>query len=160
MTRTKASHLVLLAGLGAALTWLLETALAAAGSAILVPPISLPIVLVVIGVIVVVLALPVRRVSRGTPNARVDPFYATRVVLLAKASSLSASLLSGAGLGIIGFLLTRGAPAVGSVSMAFAATGGALALLIAGLVAELMCRIPPEDTGAGPSPRSPATGQT
>ncbi|TAL44543.1 MAG: DUF3180 domain-containing protein [Salinibacterium sp.] len=136
--------------------WLLETALAGAGSAVLVPPIALPIVLIVIAIVVVVVAVPVRRVSRGTPNARVDPFYATQVLALAKASSLSAALLTGAGLGIVAFLLTRGAPAVASIGLALAATAGAVGLLIGGLVAEHWCRIPP--TEGGPTSQ-PAAGQ-
>ncbi|MCU1409631.1 MAG: hypothetical protein JWR04_338 [Rhodoglobus sp.] len=146
MTRTKPLHLVLLAVLGGGLTWLLENALAASGRAVLIPPFTLAVALVLIGVIIVVMALPVRRVSRGVPNARIDPFYATRVVMLAKASSLGGALLAGGGLGIGGYLLSRSVlPAVGSVTMAFAAAVGAISLLAAGLIAEHMCMIPPDD---------------
>ncbi len=143
MTRTNPLHLALLAVLGGGAGWLLETALATSGRPVLIPPFTLAVALVLIGVIIVVMALPVRRVSRG---GRIDPFYATRVVMLAKASSLAGALLAGAALGIAGYLLSRSVlPGVGSITMAFAAAVGAIALLAAGLVAEQMCTIPPDD---------------
>jgi Na+/melibiose symporter-like transporter len=146
VTRTNPLHLVLLAVLGGGATWLLQTALASAGQPVLIPPFTLAVALTLIGVIMVVMALPVRRVTRGTARKRVDPFYATRVVMLAKASSLSGALLAGGGLGIAGYLLTRSVlPGVGSVTMAFATALGAILLLVAGLVAENMCTIPPDD---------------
>lgn len=146
MTRTKPLHLFLLAALGAATLWFVETALAATGRPLLPLPIPLPFTLALIGAIIVVMAWPVRRVARGDRSKRVDPFYATRVVMLAKASSLGGSLLGGAGLGVTAYLLSRSVlPAVGSVTMAIAATVGAIVLLVAGLVAEHWCTIPPED---------------
>lgn len=146
MSRTKPLHLVLLAVLGGGAAWLLETALAASGNAIVIPPFTLAVALFLIGVIIVVMALPVRRVTRGVPNARIDPFYATRVVMLAKASSLGGSLLAGAGVGIALYLLSRSVlPGVGSVTMAFACAVGAILLVVAALLAEHWCSIPPED---------------
>ena len=146
MTRTKPLHLLTLAVLGTAALWFIETALAATGRPVLIPPVTLAVALVLIGVIIVAMAWPVRRVARGNRTARVDPFYATRVVMLAKASSLGGALLAGAGLGIVGYLLTRSVlPPVGSVTMAVTtAVGGAL-LLVGGLVAEHWCAIPPDD---------------
>jgi hypothetical protein len=156
MTRTKPLHLVLLALLGGVLAWFAQAALAASGNAIIIPPLTLGIALALIGVVIVVMAVPVRRVARRVEGARVDPFYATRVVVLAKASSLSGALLGGAGVGIAGFLLSRSVvPGVGSITLAIVATVGAVVLLTGGLVAEHMCTIPPEDdergTG-GPAP--------
>jgi len=159
MTRTKPLTLLLLAVLGAAVLWFVEVALAASGRAVIIPPITLAAALVLIGVIVVLMAVPVRRVARGDRTARVDPFYATRVVMLAKACALGGALLGGAGLGIVGYLLSRSVlPALGSVTMAVAAAVGAILLLVAGLVAEYMCFIPPDDDenkrGGTPDPRS------
>ena len=146
MTRTSPLILVLVAVLGGGITWLLETGLAAAGRAIVIPPFTLAVALALIGVLIVILALPVRRVSRGLPNARIDPFYATRVVMLAKASSLSGVLVGGGGLGITAFLLSRSVlPAVGSVTMALGTAIAAVLLLVAGLVAEHWCFIPPDE---------------
>lgn len=146
MSRTKPLHLVLLAAFGGVAAWLVETVLAASGRAVLLPPVTLAIALVLIGGIVVIMALPVRRVSRRVPGAKVDPFYATRVLMLAKASSLSGALLGGAGIGVAIYLLGRSVlPGVGSITMAFACAAGAILLLVAGLVAEYMCTIPPDD---------------
>jgi hypothetical protein len=144
--RTRVTTLLLLAVLGGGATWFLETALVAAGAGRIIPPVTLAAALVLIGVLVVVMALPVRQAARRKSTRRVDPFYATRVVVLAKASSLGGALLTGAGLGIVGYLLTRTVtPAVGSLSMAIATAVGAIVLLAGGLVAEHMCVIPPDD---------------
>jgi Na+/melibiose symporter-like transporter len=146
VTRTKPLHLLVLAVFGAAVLWFVETALAASGQPVLIPPFTLAVALVLIGAIIVAMAWPVRRVARGDRTRRVDPFFAARVVLLAKASSLGGALLAGAGLGIAGYLLSRSViPAVGSVTMGIATAVGAILLLAAGLVAEHWCTIPPDD---------------
>lgn len=160
MTRTKPASLLLLAVLGGGVMWFIETALATSGRAVVLPPITLGVALLLIGMIIVAMALPVRRVSRGIAHARVDPFYATRVLMLAKASSLGGALLSGGGLGIVGYLLSRSLVAsANAVTMSVVAAAGAILLLVAGLVAEHMCSIPPDDekrdVGA-PDPRGMA----
>lgn len=151
MTRTKPLNLLVFAVLGVAVMWFVETALAASGHPVIIPPFTLAVALVLIGAIIVAMAWPVRRVSRGTKNARVDPFYATRVVMLAKACSLGGAILAGGGLGIVGYLLSRSVVAgVGSVTMGIATAVGALVLLVGGLVAEHWCMIPPDDDEKDP----------
>jgi Protein of unknown function (DUF3180) len=145
VTRTRPSSLVLLAVLGGALGWFLQVVLVALGRPAVIPPLTLGSVLALIGVIVILLALPIRRVVKGTAKARVDPFYATRVVVLAKASSISGALVGGAAVAILVFLLSRSVvPGVGSVTMSVATVIGAVILLVAGLVAEKMCTLPPD----------------
>jgi len=143
--RTKPVTLVLFAVFGAAAAWLLEIALIAAGQPAAVPPTTLALALAVIGVLDVALAVPIRRAVRDRTRARIDPFYATRVAVLAKASSLAGSLLAGVASGILIFLTTRSVLAVGSVVMAVATIVGAVVLLVAGLIAENFCSIPPDD---------------
>jgi hypothetical protein len=144
--RTNPLNLALLGAFGAVGAWFAQTALVASGRPATIPPLTLAFALVAIAVIIVAMALPVRRVTRRVAGARIDPFYATRVVTLAKASSLGGALLGGAGLGILAFLLTRSVvPGLGSITAAIAAAVGALVLLIAGLVAEHMCTLPPDD---------------
>jgi hypothetical protein len=93
---------------------------------------------------------------RDRENHTVDPFYATRVVVLAKASSIAASLLFGATVAIVVYLLTRSVVAgVGSIFASGAAVVGSVVLLICGLVAENWCSIPPDDKDKGD--KSPAT---
>ena len=146
MTRTRPLTLILFAVLGGAATWLIEVALISGGRPAVVPPVTLALTLGVIGVLDIALALPIRRAVRDRTKPRVDPFYATRVVMLAKASSLSGALLGGGSLGITAYLLSRSVvPGVGSVGLALAAAIGAIVLLVCGLVAEHMCAIPPDD---------------
>jgi apolipoprotein N-acyltransferase len=145
VTTTRPLTLVLLAVLGGGLGWLLQTALAATGQPVFPMPYTLALALAAVAVIVVSLALPVRQVARGKTQQRIDPLYATRVVLLAKASSLSGALLTGFGVGVLAYLLTRPVPTVGSVGQAGATVIGAVLLLAGGLLAEQMCRVPPED---------------
>jgi hypothetical protein len=144
--RTRPLVLVLFAIVGAGVGWLLDVILMAAGAAVASLPFTLALSLAVIGVLVLVFAVPVRRAVRDRENHTVDPFYATRVVVLAKASSIAGSLLFGAALSIVAYLLTRAVvAAVGSIFSSGACVVGAVVLVVCGLVAESMCSIPPED---------------
>jgi hypothetical protein len=134
----------------AIIAWFLQSALTASGAAAIIPPFTLAILLTLIGLVVVALALPVRRAVRDRENHRVDPFYATRVVVLAKASSIAGSLIFGATVAIASYLLTRSVVAgVGSIFTSGAAVLGSVILLACGLVAENMCSIPPDDKDKG-----------
>jgi len=157
MSRTKVPTIILLFAAGAVGAAFLESALAASGRPILIPPFTLPAALVAIGIIIVLLALPIRRKVKGTRTTPIDPFYATRVAMLAKASSISGAFLFGGGAGVIIYLTTRSAPpAAGSIGMAIGTTVGAGILLAAGLIAEHMCTIPPvkgdDETGTDHEP--------
>jgi hypothetical protein len=146
MKRTTATPVLALILVGLVIGFLLEIAAAASGVPIFVPPVSLPITLVAIGVIVVLLAWPIHKSTMGTATTRVDPFVALRIAVLAKSSSLSGSLLFGAGFGILMYVLTRSVvPAISSVWLSIATALGAAALLAGGLVAEHFCTLPPED---------------
>lgn len=148
MRRTSALSLVILAVIGVVLGAFTQMGLAASGRPILIVPFTLPVALAVIGILVVVLARPIRRMTRTRTSAigPVDPFYATRIVTLSQASALCGALLTGVGAGLLGYLLTRSVtPGVGSLSSAIAGLVGAAILLTCGLVAEYMCRIPPRD---------------
>ena len=150
MKRTRPLVLVVFAVVGGGAGLLLQVILAAAGTAAASAPFTLALSLAVIGVLVVVFALPVRRAVRDRDKNRVDPFYATRVVILAKASSIAGSLLFGASGAIVGYLLTRTViAAVGSIFASGAAVVGSIVLLVCGLVAENMCSLPPDDEDKG-----------
>lgn len=161
MKRTSLVTVLVLAVIGAAGAGLIQSLLANAGRPIITAPVTLPLALAAIGAILIALALPIRRMTqsgrqrdvapRRTAALRqtagpVDPFYATRVVMLAKASALTGALFTGAGAGMLVYLLTRSAiPGTGAVGAAVAALVGSAVLLACGLVAESMCRIPPSD---------------
>lgn len=146
MKRTNITTLVLLALIGGIGGGFLETVLASAGRPIVLPPLTLGLALLAIGIMVVVLALPIRKLTRGKATQPIDPFYSTRVLVLAKASALSGSLVTGFGAGVLVYLLSRPVvPGIGSVVLAIATLVGAAGLLAGGLVAEHMCTIPPND---------------
>jgi hypothetical protein len=146
MKRTSPAALALLALGGGVVAFLAELAIAASGLPIIIPPISLSFTLVAIGVIVVLLAWPIHRAVRATVTVHIDPFRAMRVAVLAKASAFSGALFTGAGIGLLLYLLSRSvAPVSTSLWLAIAMAGGGLILLIAGLVAEYFCVLPPDD---------------
>ncbi len=151
MKRTRPTPLIGIGVAGLVIGFLVELGAAGAGLAVLIPPLSLPITLVAIAAIVVGFAIPIRRATHGRTRTRIDPFRAMRIAVLAKASSLSGALLTGTGLGVLGYLLSRSVLAAsGSIWQAGAATAGGAILLAAGLVAEYMCTLPPEDDDTKP----------
>jgi len=146
MTRTKASTVIALVLSGGAVGWVLEVVLVSTGQAMFVPPASLAVVLILIAGVLIYLALPMFRVVRGTAVRPVDPFYATRVVVLAKSSSVGGALFAGGAIAILVFVLTRTVlPSFDAVLLACAAVVGSIALVVAGLIAEKMCTLPPPD---------------
>jgi hypothetical protein len=146
MKRTHPTPVVALVLLGLVLGFLIEISAAATGSAMVLPPVTLPIALVAIGVAVVVLAWPIRQATHRKGRRRVNPFVAIRVAVLAKASALSGALLLGGGLGIVLYILTRSVvPAASSLWLAIETAVGSAVLLALGLVAEHFCTIPPAE---------------
>lgn len=146
MKKTQPGQLVLLAAIGGVAGWFLAAVIVAVGG-VIHPPLTLGIALGLIGIAIVGAAYPVWRVVRRVEGARVDPFYATRVVLLAKSASLGGSLVSGITVAVLAFQLTRSVvPAVGSLAMTIVMVVGASVLLVGGLVAERMCTLPPDNT--------------
>ena len=159
MKRTSIALLVGLVGIGAAVAYLGELFLQTSGGITLVPPYSIELSLIVIAIAVVVLAVPVRRRVTGKRAHPLDPFYAVRVAVLAKASALTGSILLGAGVGILVILLGR--PVLPDWNLLLPAIGlgvCALVLVVAGLIAEWMCVLPPDDTDRPDAPRPTNAG--
>ena len=92
MRHTRASTLVSIAIVAAVAGFALDAALASRQRPVLGLSSSLGLTLGCIGIALVIMAVPVRRHARGTATRPVDAFYATRVVVLAKASSICGSL--------------------------------------------------------------------
>lgn len=146
MTRTKVSTLVTLVAIGAASGFLVQVALAAASMPKFRPEYTLALSLVFIAGITIALAVPIRRATRATVRTRIDPFHATRVVLFAKASSLAGALLTGAAAGLLAELVIRsGGLNTDSLLRSLAVLTGSIAVLVAGLVGEFLCTVPPGD---------------
>jgi hypothetical protein len=136
---------------GVVVGFLVDNALSAAGRPTFTPAVTLPILLLLVGAAVVVLAVPIRRATRGRNAAPVNPFRALRIAMLAKASSIVGAVVSGLAIGLILFLLTRPvAPSVGSMgaTIATAVCGGIL--VAAALIAEHLCTIRRDDDDEQP----------
>ncbi|GAA4160872.1 hypothetical protein GCM10022286_17580 [Gryllotalpicola daejeonensis] len=162
MKRTRPTTLVIIGLIGVVVGLLTDAALAASGRALLVPPVTLSVTLAVIAVIVVVLALPIRRAIHGNTGVRIDPFRAARTVVLAKACSIMGSLLAGLPIGLLLFMLTRTVIAdTSSIVLTSSAILAALLLLTGGLLAEWFCTLPPDDPDADrDDDRGPEPGAT
>lgn len=145
MKRTSALTLAVFAVVGLAAGIAVQVGLAQSGQPGVRPPLTLAVGLSLIGLVDIALAWPIRKVAKGTAKARVDPFYATRVVVLAKASSIAGALLAGAAAGFALYLLSRTVPPVGSIGSFISMFAGAIVLMVCGLVAEHMCKLPPDD---------------
>lgn len=149
MKRTTATPVIALFVIGLAIGFLAEISAAASGVPVFVAPLSLPITLVAIAAAVVALAWPIRKATTGESRP-VNPFVAMRVAVLAKSASLSGSLLFGAGAGILLYLLSRTVMAAPqSLWLTVAGAIGGAVLLVAGLIAEFFCTLPPDDHEPG-----------
>ena len=122
--------------------------------------ISLSISLAAVSAILLFLALPIYRYKRALKKileakpgtnlprpAPVDPFYAVKVLLLAKAAAITAALFTGWHLGVIGFLLTTPVIASEVIRPNIAALATSVILLIVCFVVQSICKLP-NDTGS------------
>ena len=93
-----------------------------------------------------VLGFAVRARIRRRPGTRpMPPLTAAKAVVLAKASSLAGSLVTGAWLGVLGYVLPRRSDLTAAAADTMAAAIGAVcaaALVAAGLWLEYCCRTP------------------
>lgn len=157
MKRTSPLLLVVLALVGGGIGYLVDHLLTVAGRATFAPSELLPVLLLLISAAVLALAWPVRRSVRDRSRPRIDPFRAMRAATLARASSLLGALMTGFGLGLLSFLLSRPVgPQVGSIVAMVALAVSSLVLVVAALVAEQFCTLPkdPDDR----QPDDPAAG--
>jgi len=147
MQKTKISNLLLLGTVSLLLMFFIEQLLVSSGGSLYLPPLLLSLTLVVMGLLLFIIALPIRSAIAGKPGAKpIDPFVAVRVALLAKASSLGGSIFLGAGLGASIFLLTRPVINLDALWLTLALAGCALVLVVAAFLAESFCILPPDKT--------------
>lgn len=147
MKRTTYVSLIGFALVGGAVGYLLELILTSRGALAIVPPLTLPVTLLIVAGAVIAFALPVRRALKAETKKHIDPFYAMRVAVLSKASAMVGALLCGVGLGILVFLVGRPVvPDWNVLGLALAHVFSALILVIAALIAESFCVLPPDDS--------------
>lgn len=120
--------------------------------------ISLSFSLAVACIVLLALALPIWRYKRALKKfsqtkevnpqrpVPVDPFYAVRVLLLAKASAVAAALFIGWHLGVLVKLISSPVVAPEAIGPNLSAGLVAIALLISAFVVQGICRLP-NDSG-------------
>jgi hypothetical protein len=148
MKPTRVRALLLLGAVCTVLGLLLQRWLRVAGWAMPPVPWTAAVGLLLVACLVYSAALPVRRMLRGGRNARpVDPLRAARAAVLGKATAYAGAVVTGwyaAQLLLLAPDLDIAARQSQGVRAAVTAAA-AVAACLAGLLAERMCRVPPED---------------
>jgi hypothetical protein len=129
------------------------------GFALPLSPTNLLVTLPVIAAVLVLMALPILRyraairriiekpeTAAGNPPKRVDPFFALRVAMLSKAVSISGSIFLGWHAGVLIALVRAPEVESGSVWRQVFGLLGSIALIVAGLIIENSCKVPPDAT--------------
>ena len=146
MTRTRPLTLIIVGVVGLLGGFLGEYIITRLGQSSITLPAPLAIVLVVFSALIVGWAWPIRRATRERATKKIDPFWATRVLALAKACALTGALLAGIAAGMVIFLLTRPVPpGTSALVSGILVLVASLVFLAAGLVAEYFCVVPPDD---------------
>jgi hypothetical protein len=118
------------------------------GASVPVATLTVLVTLPSIALLELVFAWPVLRYSSqmkkyvpgGERPKRLDPFYATKVLALAKATSIAGALFLGAALGLV--FMQLGAPVVpDSIALNFVALVESVALIAVALFIERSCKI-------------------
>jgi len=129
------------------------------GFALPLSPTNLLITLPVIAAVLVIMALPILRyraavkrviekpeTAKANPPKRVDPFFALRVAMLSKAVAISGSIFLGWHAGVLIALVRAPEVESGSVWRQVFGLLGSIALIVAGLIVENSCKVPPDAT--------------
>jgi hypothetical protein len=163
MKPTKILSLIIAAIVAAAITFVVVKALVANGGSVPVAPYNLLISIPSIAIIELLAAIPVFRYRRelvkfatsGKRPKRIDPFYAVRILALAKASAISGALFAGFALSLV--VLQATLPVI-SESIWLNAIGlvESIVLIVVALLIERSCKLP-ED---GEAPEAKAAGRS
>lgn len=132
------------------------------GGQVPVAPLNLILTFLAIAVILAIFAAPMfryrkelaeQRKTSGAPRPkRLNPFYAVRLVVLAKATAIAGAIFAGWQLGVI-WLQISSPVTPGSVWQNFAALIAAIIMVVLALIIERICRIP-EDASETEPPKS------
>lgn len=151
MKPTKISTLVANAVATTGIAYLVVTLMVGAGYAVPVSGINLVLTMPAIGLVNLVLVLPIMRYKKaladfmmgvgGRRPRRPEPFYAVRVLTIAKASALAGAWFAGWHLGVVAVQLTNQELTEAVWREAFGGIGSVL-LVVAALIAERICRLP------------------
>lgn len=163
MKPTKIWSLLVATFVAGAITFVAVKALIANGGAVPVAPNNLLISIPSIAVIELLAAIPVFRYRRelgkyittGKRPKRIDPFYAVRVLALAKATGISGALFAGFALSLV--ILQATLPVIpDSISLNALALIESIVLIVVAILIERACKLPEdsEDVEAAGAKRS------
>ena len=140
--------------------YLFSKFIVASGGQVPVAPINLILTFLAIAVILAIFASPMfryrkqlaeRRKNSASPRPkRLNPFYAVRLVVLAKATAIAGALFAGWQIGVIWFQASSPVTP-GSVWQNVAALVSAVIMVIVALIIERICRIPEDASESEPA---------
>lgn len=152
MKPTKALNLVALAAVVSIAGFVLATTLVARGLPVPISPNTLLVTLTAISAVLLLLAIPIwryrdqlKKTSKTRPK-RVDPFYAVRVLLLAKASSIAGAIFIGWHSGVLVYQLISAVIVQNLVIKTILGILASVALTASAIAAEQICRLPQDPT--------------
>jgi hypothetical protein len=151
MKPTKASVVLVIVFGVTVLSFVAVRLLVANGMAVPASPTNLLVTLAAIALILLGLTIPIWRYkasltqyTKGPRPKRVDPFYAVRVVLLAKASAITGSGFVGWHLGAMIAQLSLPVSFTAALIQNSFGLVASVVLTVAALVSEQICRLPDE----------------
>jgi hypothetical protein len=142
----RASAAVVTAALTAAIGWLLLDLWSRQGGTTPPQSYAAAAAIAVVAAVVVVLGWEVRRSVRGERTPRINPLAAARIAVLAKAGVYGGAVLTGwyVALGLSALDDASGVRRERLLAAGAAAIASAV-LVVAGLLAQRWCRLPPDD---------------
>lgn len=171
MKPTKVTNLLLAALAAGVAAFLVAKYLVSRGQTVPVSDYNVMFTLPAVALVLALFAIPIWRYRKQTLKLsknqpveiakpkikRVDPFYAVRVVLLAKATALASALFIGWHIGLIALQIGGPELTTGFYKNLITLIGAVIAMVIA-LIIEWICRIP-ETPDELEKKAKPATGQ-
>lgn len=155
MKQTRIVPLILAALVSAVGAYSVVKVAVSSGAQIPVSQWSMVLTLIAIAVVVVILAIPLIRYRRalvatasgkaGIQIKRVDPFYAYRLLLLAKATAVAGTLFLGWHFGVLLFQFASPVIAGSLLPRSISGCIASAALAVAGLIVERICKLPDSD---------------
>jgi membrane protease YdiL (CAAX protease family) len=146
MKSTKLSTLLLVTASTSVGSFFIVRLLVSNGNPLPVSPINLLITLVAIGLVILALGFPIwnykNSVKKSSATKRVDPFYAVRVLLLAKASSIAGSIFLGWHIGAVITQWISLVTVAGALVQNIAGLIASFTLVVASVITENICRLP------------------
>lgn len=151
MKPTRTLNLFVIAAIVAIASYFLAGALVSRGMPIPISPNTLLVTLAAIATVLLLLSIPIWRYRNAlktstTRPKRVDPFYAVRVLLLSKASSIAGAIFVGWHIGVVVYQLTGQVVVQALVFQNGLGIFASLVLVVAAVVTEQICRLPQDPT--------------